>query len=109
MNYDIDKAIGNFPGIGIMLDGLDRSLWEIFLPQVYENLVLLEINILTFVSRAGERDRVMAVQDICELPLRPNASLSETMAKARKQGQKNSKLLDKFKKRRKDDSSDFDA
>ena len=104
MNYDIDKVLPNFPGVGVMLEGLDRELWEIFLPEDPGRLILLELNLLSFVARAEKRERVMAMQNLCGFPLRPNASLGETMTLAYLRGKIQSKILDEFHKKRRPDS-----
>ena len=41
-------------------------------------------------------NRVMALQKLCDFPLRPNDSLRETMAKARLQGLRRKKLMDRL-------------
>jgi|GEM_PF-1267150 len=97
MKYNIDEKLSSYYNVRVMLQGIPRSLWKIFLPGDAEGLPQLEMNILAFKVREVERNRVMALQKLCEFPLRPNASLRETMAKARLQGLKKKKMRDRFK------------
>jgi len=98
MNYDVDERLKAFPNIRTMLEGVPRDLWDIFLPTTADKLPQLETRIYDFVLGEPDREKVMSIQRLCEFPLRPNASLSETMAKARIQGMKKAKLLDRFKR-----------
>jgi len=96
MKYNIDEKLSSYYNVRVMLQGIPRSLWKIFLPEEAEGLGKLEMNILAFKVREVERNRVMALQKLCDFPLRPNDSLRETMAKARLQGLRRKKLMDRL-------------
>jgi len=88
-----------------MLNGLSRDIWYIFLPGSSEDLFRLELNIIGQRLKDSERERVMALQNLCGLPLRPNETLAEVRAKARLQGKRKGRLFEDFMKRQ-DDSDD---
>lgn len=98
MKYNIDEHLGSYYNIKVMLKNLPRELWDIFLPENVEGLPQLEMNLLAFKAREVDRNRVMALQKLCGFPLRPNAALREAQAKARLQGLKKKKLLERLRK-----------
>jgi len=103
MNYDIKMAMEEFSNVREMLDGIPEELWSIFVPEHYDDITYLDRNIERFKARQAERDRVMSIQRLCELPLRPNSSLHETKTKARLEGMKKNQLR-KDLRNRQDDS-----
>ncbi|MDD3731161.1 MAG: hypothetical protein PHU88_02160 [candidate division Zixibacteria bacterium] len=96
MKYNIDEKLNSYYNIRVMLKGIPRSLWKLLLPVEPEGLDQMEMNILAFKVREVERNRVMALQKICDFSLRPNASLRETLIRARLQGWKKKKMTDRF-------------
>jgi hypothetical protein len=103
MYYDIAKALEPFPRIQRMLEGIPEELWPIFLPRYESGLSRLEDKIVLFEKRQRERDFVMNIQRLCDLPLRPNASPGEMRAIARLEGKKKDRLLDRFRQEREED------
>lgn len=89
MNKEFEKKLSSFPNIKFMLDGIPQDIWWIFLPGDLNKLFLLESQIIEFKKKELERERVMAIQRLCDFPLRPNESLAEVQARARIQGKKN--------------------
>lgn len=108
MKYDLDIALKPFHNIRMLLEGIPRELWDIFLPAHEEKLAILESNILFFKRRAKERDQVMSVQRLCGFPLRPNESLRKVNIKARLAGLKKDQLRQRYNQKRQnpDDSDD---
>ncbi len=106
MNYDVDKALYHYDNIQLMLDGLPRELWSIFLPEDEDDLPDLEFNIIHFRRREGEREQVMALQGLCDLPLRPNQPIQEARQKARLQGLRKGRLFDQWQERRREAGPD---
>ncbi|MFZ5981617.1 MAG: hypothetical protein ACOYVF_13395 [Candidatus Zixiibacteriota bacterium] len=98
MKCNIEKHLDSFYNIKVMLKNMPRELWDIFLPENVEGLPQLEMNLLAFKIRETDRNRVMVLQKLCGFPLRPNASLRETQAKARLQGLRKKKLLERLEK-----------
>jgi len=105
MKYNIDEHLGSYYNIKVMLKSLPRELWDIFLPQDVEGLPQMEMNLLAFKAREVDRNRVMALQNLCKFPLRPNAMPRETLAKARLQGMKKRKLMERLRKDNQDPNS----
>jgi hypothetical protein len=100
MNYNAEKLPVHYAHVKAMLAGVPRDCWDIFLPNSPKDLRSLERNIIRFEVRQKVRDQVMAIQRLCELPLRPNETLGETQAHARLQGKKKAKLLEEYNQRR---------
>ncbi|MBD3402904.1 hypothetical protein GF420_08405 [candidate division GN15 bacterium] len=111
MKYDLDTALYHYDNIKQMLSEIPRDLWEVFLPANEDDLPDLEMNILSFRKREQERERVMSLQRLCQLPLRPNQSLKEAQVKARLQGLKKGRMLDNMRdsRRHRDDDSEPSA
>jgi hypothetical protein len=106
MTYDVNKALKSYHNIKQMLNGIPAELWDIFLPAHEKDLSTLETGILTFRTRAAEREKVIAMQRLLGFPLRPNSSLRETRIKARIEGLKKD-LLRKRRNERTDDPEDM--
>jgi hypothetical protein len=100
MSDNTEKRKPRFPAIMQMLAGIPKELWPILLPQSPADLPALELNTIRFRVREEERRQVMAIQKLCGLPLRPNHSLRSTRARARLQGIKKERMLDRYNKRR---------
>lgn len=106
MNYDVEKALFHYDNIQMMLEGVPEELWDIFLPEEEDDLPDMEFNIINFRRRANERDQVMALQELCDLPLRPNMSLREARQKARLQGLRQARIFEEKYKRADDDGEE---
>lgn len=76
----------SFPSVKKMLESIPRELWYIFIPESEDGLAMLEADILAQEKRDTERKRVMAIQKLCGFPLRPNESLRDVVARAKKAG-----------------------
>lgn len=96
MKKDILERLASYHNVRLMLESIPRNAWDVFLPDNEGDLAMLEADILAQKKRDVERTKVMAIQRLCKLPMRPNASLYDVVAQARIQGLKNSKLLDDY-------------
>lgn len=105
MKYDIEKALYHYDNIQMMLDGIPEELWSLFLPEEEDDLPDLEFNIIHFRRRASEREQVMALQTLCDLPLRPNQPLREARQRARLEGLRKGRVFDE-RFNRSDDNSE---
>ena len=83
MNNDIIKALKSYHNVRAMLKGIPRELWYIFLPASPNGLPILESKILAFRPREADRKKVIAIQQMCGFPLRPNSPLREMAAKVK--------------------------
>jgi hypothetical protein len=81
MKYDVTKALKSYHNVRAMLKRIPQELWHIFLPETLNGLPVLESSIMTFRGRETERKKVMAIQQMCGFPLRPNAPLREMATK----------------------------
>lgn len=106
MNYDVDIALYHYDNIQMMLDGVPRELWPIFLPDEEDELPDMEFNIINFRRRSDEREQVMALQSLCDLPLRPNQPLREARQRARLQGLRKGRIFDERQGRNHDTRAD---
>lgn len=93
MSYDVDKALEAYTNIRMMLKGLPRDIWPVFLPETVEGLPQMELNIVDFIRRAHQREQVIAIQRLCDMPLRPNEELPSVKAKARLKGKNIDQML----------------
>ena len=98
MNYDPQKATESFRNIRRMLGGLPKDIWEIFLPKKEEDLINLEAALIEWRKFEDTRQKVMAIQQLCGLPLRPNMTLNEAQTMARLKGMKKGRLLDEMRR-----------
>ena len=105
MTYNVNKALKSYHNIRQMLKGIPAELWDIFLPAREKDLSQLETSILSFRTRAEERNKVIAMQRLLGFPLRPNSSLREMQIRARIEGMKKD-MLRKKRNSRRDDSGD---
>lgn len=92
MKYDPTKALRPFPNVRAMLKDIPQQLWDIFLPESLTGLPGLESNILALRAREVDRKKVMAIQQMCGFPFRPNAPLREMAAKVKILRMKNGKF-----------------
>ena len=83
MKYDATKALKSYHNVRAMLKRIPKQLWRLFLPETLNGFPILESKILAFRSREVERKKVMAIQQLCGFPLRPNAPLREMAAKVK--------------------------
>ncbi len=90
-HYEPGKALRSYHNVRMMLKGVPRELWHIFLPVSADDIALLERNILAFKSREIDREKVITIQKMCGFPLRPNAPLREMLTKVRIQDKKKGK------------------
>jgi hypothetical protein len=104
LNKEFENKLSSYPNVKFMLDGVPKDIWWIFLPGDLDKLFLLESQVIEFKKKELERERVMAIQRLCNFPLRPNESLAEVQARARIQGKKNDK---KFHRRGLDNDRDY--
>ena len=81
------------------LEGIPEDLLDLFFPESKEGLDQFEMNIVRWLSRVSEREKVIKYQKHYGLPLHPNQSLREVAIKI--------KILElkKLKKYRSDDST----
>lgn len=81
MRYDPIRALKSYRNIQVMLKGIPRQVWHIFLPESKHDLVALERNIIALKCREADREKVITIQKMCGFPLRPNVPLHEAMAR----------------------------
>lgn len=62
-----------------MFDGLPEDILDIFVPDDKEEMLQLEMNIVRWLARAKEREKVLQLQRTHNLPLRPNQSLRDVV------------------------------
>ena len=60
-----------------MLEGIPEDLVDLFTPGNKDELIQLEINIVMWLTRSKEREKVIQLQKYHGLPLRPNQSLRD--------------------------------
>ena len=107
MNEETGKVPDSYRNVQKMLDGIPQELWYIFLPDSEEGLAMLEADILAQESRDLERKRVMAIQRLCEFPLRPNEPLRNVIMQAKSMGLKDHEFpRDEPRNKRKGNTSD---
>jgi len=58
-----------------MLEGIPEDLVDLFTPDSKGGLIQLEMNIVKWLAKAKEREKVMKLQKYHKLLLRPNQSL----------------------------------
>ena len=75
LNYKILSA-GVFHAIRA-LEGIPEDLLDLFVPKSKEGLDQFEMNIVRWLSRLNEREKVIKLQKHYGLPLHPNQSLRE--------------------------------
>ena len=83
MQYEVYSALKSYHNVRAMLKGIPEELWDIFLPDSPDDLASLEGRILTFRMRESDRRKVIAIQKMCNFPLRPNAPLREMAARVK--------------------------
>ena len=83
MQYDVIKGLKSYHNVRGLIKGIPKQLWYIFLPSSPNGLPVLESRILAFRSREADRKKVMAIQQTCGFPLRPNAPLREMVARVK--------------------------
>lgn len=81
------------------LEGIPEDLLDLFAPKSKEGLDQFEMNIVRWLARVNEREKVIKFQKYYGLPLHPNQSLKEVAIRI--------KILElkKLKKYRSDDST----
>ncbi len=99
MSDTYDARLAAYPHIREMLSGVPRSLWDIFLPDLPEEWNELETDIIIVKRREKTREQIMAIQTLTGMPLRPNESLEEVIAKARIKGRVNNAKLRRYRRR----------
>jgi hypothetical protein len=83
-----------------MFEGLPEELITIFVPDDKDALAQLEINIIQWLIKVKERERIMKLQKQYGLPLRPNQSLRDVTIRL--------KILELKKKKQKFNGSKSD-
>lgn len=81
MEEKIKVALEKCKNVREMLDEIPRELWYLFIPKTVEELQATDINIKSFKKREIEREKVMALQQLYDFPLRPNNVPQEVLAK----------------------------
>lgn len=82
------------------LEGIPEDLLDLFVPESKKELDQFEINIVRWLARVNEREKVIKFQKHYGLPLHPNQSLREVAIRI-----KILELKKKLKKYRSDDST----
>ncbi|MBD3258871.1 hypothetical protein GF377_10590 [candidate division GN15 bacterium] len=97
MSEDMTKLLRDYPNVRKMLEGIPENAQYIFLPSTEDDMVNLEVAILSLKARESKRNQAMALQQLCGFPLRPNAPLQEVQARARIEGKKKEMLYRKHR------------
>ncbi len=88
MKKETHRIPDSYRSVKKMLNGIPKELWYIFLPDSEDGLAMLESDILAQENRDLQRRRVMAIQRLCEFPLRPNEPLRDVVVQAKNLGLK---------------------
>ena len=83
MNPEMLRAIENYPVIKQYLANIPENVWDILLPESVDDLAEFSSDIRSCLAQGEERDFIMKVQIDHELPLRPNASVRDTVIAVR--------------------------
>jgi len=74
-----------------MLEGIPKDLVGLFVPDSKDELIQLEMNIIRWLAKVQEREKVMQLQRYYNLPLRPNQSLRDVIVRLKIIGLKESR------------------
>ena len=77
------QAIENHPVIKDYLANIPENVWDILLPESVDELAEFSSEVKSCLTQSEERDFIMKVQRDHGLPLRPNASVRETVIAVR--------------------------
>lgn len=76
---DKDKKLNYRSAIHVlqMLEGIPEDLKSLFVPKTMNELAQFELNIIMWLVRSKEREKVIMFQKHYGLPLKPNQSIRE--------------------------------
>ncbi len=81
-----------------MLEGIPKDLADLFVPDGEDALMQLEINVVRWLAKVQEREKVIKLQKRYGLPIRPNQSLRDVTIRL--------KILELMKRKQKFNSRD---
>lgn len=79
MTREMAEGLKEYPSILKYLESIPENLRELFLPEKPEELPRFARSIHELRTRETERDYILGLQKKYSLPLRPNATMNETM------------------------------
>lgn len=79
MTKEMAEGLKEYPSILKHLESIPEKLWDLFLPATPEELPRYARSIHELRARETERDYIRGLQQKYDLPLRPNATMNETM------------------------------
>jgi hypothetical protein len=83
MKPEMLRAIENHPVIKQYLANIPENVWDILLPESVDDLTEFSSDIRSCLTQGEEREFIMKVQLDHGLPLRPNASVRDTVIAVR--------------------------
>ena len=76
--FKISKSLlKKAPHVSKTLQDIPKDLRDIFTPETEEDIFVFEMNIIQFVKREKNREKVMLIQRQFDLPIRPNQDLEK--------------------------------
>ena len=79
MTKRMQEQLTDYPTIQNYLASVPEDLWDLVLPESPSQLGLLARAIHELRAREAQREYIIGLQKKYELPLRPNATMHETM------------------------------
>lgn len=79
MTPEMAEALKEYPSVLRYLQSIPEHLWDLFLPARASELPRFARSIHELRARETEREYILGLQKKYGLPLRPNASMDETM------------------------------
>lgn len=79
MTPEMAEGLKRFPSVLKYLESIPEHLWDLFLPATAAELPRFARSIHELRAKETERDYILGLQKKYSLPLRPNATMHETM------------------------------
>jgi len=83
MKEELEKAIEKYPELKHYADCIPSQLWDLFLPSETSEFMAFSATIKALRIREKARDYIMELRKKYGLPLRPNATVEETIKRVR--------------------------
>lgn len=90
MTRKMQEQLSEYPTIQNYLASLPKDLWDLVLPESPAQLGLFARSIHALRAREAQREYIIGLQKKYDLPLRPNATIQETMKLVRLERKKRS-------------------
>lgn len=79
MTKEMAEGLKEYPSISKYLESIPENLWDMFLPATAAELPRFARSLHELRARETEREYIVGLQKKYDLPLRPNATMNETM------------------------------